>query len=212
MQRNLVEYYRLRARDNESVYCKPERQADLTRLRTEVQTLVSGLDVLEIACGTGYWTEIASAGARSITATDINASMLDVAHTKNYRCPVRFEHADLYRLSPGQSYDLLLGGFIWSHLPVAELAPAIRRLLSFLRPGGRAVFFDNRFVAGSSTPISRTDAAGNTYQQRLLADGSKHEVLKNFPAEAQVRAAFPDHGAWRWLELPYYWLAVYTAP
>ena len=45
------------------------------------------------------------------------------------------------------------------------------------------VFFDNCYVEGSSTPLSRTDAAGNTYQSRRLDDGSTHEVLKNFPAK-----------------------------
>jgi hypothetical protein len=43
------------------------------------------------------------------------------------------------------------------------------------------VFLDNRFVPGSSTPIAESDAEGNTYQVRTLADGSTHRVLKNFP-------------------------------
>ena len=48
---------------------------------------------------------------------------------------------------------------------------------------------DNQYVLGSSTPISRTDAEGNTYQTRPLKDGSSHEVLKNFPTHAQLLAA-----------------------
>jgi len=43
---------------------------------------------------------------------------------------------------------------------------------------------DNRYVDGSSTPISERDADGNTYQRRRLADGSDNRVLKNFPTEA----------------------------
>ena len=51
------------------------------------------------------------------------------------------------------------------------------------------MFIDNAYVEGSSTPISRTDEQGDTYQMRRLDDGSRHEVLKNFPAESELRAA-----------------------
>jgi demethylmenaquinone methyltransferase/2-methoxy-6-polyprenyl-1,4-benzoquinol methylase len=70
---------------------------------------------------------------------------------------------------------------------------------------------DNRFVAGSSTPIVRRDDDGNTYQQRTLDDGSVHEVLKNFPAR---EAAFAALGARardpQWIEHVHYWILSYT--
>jgi hypothetical protein len=58
-------------------------------------------------------------------------------------------------------------------------------------------------VPGSSTPLSRTDAEGNTYRRRSLPDGSVHELLKNFPAaDAAIaalgpRAASPIWGTWQ---------------
>ena len=52
--------------------------------------------------------------------------------------------------------------------------------------GGQA---GNRFVPGSSTPVSEEDAQGDTWQQRCLEDGSTHRVLKNFPTEAQLHEA-----------------------
>jgi len=48
------------------------------------------------------------------------------------------------------------------------------------------IFIDNLYVHGSSTPISRTDEQGNTYQRRRLADGSEYEIIKNFPDEAEL--------------------------
>jgi len=56
------------------------------------------------------------------------------------------------------------------------------------------VFFDNRYVEGSSTPISRRDAQGNTYQARKLDNGSAHEVLKNFPTERELIERASAHG------------------
>jgi hypothetical protein len=41
--------------------------------------------------------------------------------------------------------------------------------------GARVVMLDNRYVSPSSTPLSRQDEHGNTYQQRSLDDGSVHE-------------------------------------
>ncbi len=67
-------------------------------------------------------------------------------------------------------------------------------------------FIDNWFVAGSSTPLSRTDDEGNTYQWRKLQDGSQHEVLKNFPTETEAREmAGPAAVEFRWTELEYFW-------
>lgn len=69
---------------------------------------------------------------------------------------------------------------------------------------------DNSFVEGNSTPISRTDHEGNAYQIRQLADGSRHEILKNFPSEPDLRASL---GPWarevEFVPLTYYWLCRY---
>jgi demethylmenaquinone methyltransferase/2-methoxy-6-polyprenyl-1,4-benzoquinol methylase len=77
-------------------------------------------------------------------------------------------------------------------------------------PGAIVVFFDNRYVEGSSTPLSRRDAQGNTYQARKLDNGSAHEVLKNFPTERELVERASAHGLEakvEWLE--YYWLLTY---
>jgi hypothetical protein len=54
----LTDYYRDRAAVYDAVYAKPERQADLSTLREVLPPLVAGRRVLEIAAGTGYWTDL----------------------------------------------------------------------------------------------------------------------------------------------------------
>ena len=79
-----------------------------------------------------------------------------------------------------------------------------------LEPGARVVFLDNRYVTGSSTPLSRTDARGNTYQRRRLDDGSIHEVLKNFPTrEDSFSVLGPRAANAEWIEYPHYWVLSY---
>ena len=96
-------------------------------------------------------------------------------------------------------------------MPLAQLPQWLDTLHARLAPGALVVFLDNNFVAGSSTPLSRHDAAGNSYQQRTLADGSAHEVLKNFPTPAQALAVLgPRAQQAQWLEFGHYWVLHYT--
>ena len=65
---------------------------------------------------------------------------------------------------------------------------------------------DNNHVPGSSTPVSRTDAAGNTYQTRKLGSGASYEVMKNFPATADLESACAGICTRiDVLQLPHYW-------
>ena len=71
---------------------------------------------------------------------------------------------------------------------------------------------DNLFVEGSSTPISRTDGAGNTYQVRRLKNGSEHEVLKNFPTEGMLQDSLVGWGRdVQFRSLRYYWIVQYES-
>ncbi|NIP46779.1 MAG: methyltransferase domain-containing protein, partial [Gammaproteobacteria bacterium] len=81
---NLEDYYRRRAGEYERIYEKPERQSDLKRLREIVPALLDGRRVLEIACGTGYWTQFVAERAVSVLATDINDTVLSLARRKAY--------------------------------------------------------------------------------------------------------------------------------
>jgi len=149
---------------------------------------VHGRRVLEIACGTGYWTAAAAQSAASIDAYDINQATLDIARDKRLGAHVRLAIGDAYAPRPGK-YDCVLACFWWSHVPKSRIPAFTMALAAAAEPRARLILIDNAYAPGSSTPIARTDAQGNTYQQRLLADGSAHEVLKNFPDAAELRAA-----------------------
>lgn len=211
----MIDYYARRAPEYERIYELPERQQDLGALRGLVRDLVAGKDVLEVACGTGYWTEAFAAAARSVTATDAGLEVLDVARRKSYPAGrVRFALADAYCLpAPRASFDAAVAGFWWSHVQRRRVSEFLAGLHRCLVPGARVVLFDNRFVAGSSTAISRRDDEGNTYQRRRLAAGGEHEVMKNFPEPDELRAAAALHGArGELIELRFYWCLTYLLP
>ena len=80
---DLAAYYAKRAAEYERFYDKPERQAEYAALRERVAQLLAGRRVLELACGTGYWTKVMAATAAEVTALDLNQEVLDVAASKN---------------------------------------------------------------------------------------------------------------------------------
>jgi demethylmenaquinone methyltransferase/2-methoxy-6-polyprenyl-1,4-benzoquinol methylase len=212
MDSHLVEYYAQRAAEYERIYAKPERQADLATLRSHATHLLAGHDVLELACGTGYWTFLLASVVRSILATDVSQEALTVARAKTYPAGrVTFAHLDAYHPAgaPGR-FTAAFAGFWWSHVPRERLAAFLNALHRRLGAGALVIFLDNRYVTGSSTPVSRTDERGNTYQMRALADGRTYEVLKNFPAPAELLDALAGAATDSSLtELQYYWLLSY---
>jgi demethylmenaquinone methyltransferase/2-methoxy-6-polyprenyl-1,4-benzoquinol methylase len=190
VDRDLRAYYAQRAAEYEQVYAKPERQGEIARLRVLLPELLAGQDVLEVACGTGYWTAAIARMARSILATDANGETLDLARRKTYPAGrVRFGQADAYLLEDiAGPFSAGFAGFWWSHVPKSGLAAFLRTFHERVGAGGLMVFIDNRYVTGSNHPMTRVDADGNSYQLRMLADGRRFEVLKNFPDPDELRA------------------------
>ncbi|HEV2211051.1 MAG TPA: methyltransferase domain-containing protein [Verrucomicrobiae bacterium] len=210
---SMVSYYAERACEYERIYKKPERQADLQKLRRFVENRFAGGDVFELACGTGYWTEILARSAASVVATDINEEVLAIARAKVLGERVAFRREDAYALSlPAKPFTAALSAFWWSHVPQSKLRDFLRGFHRVLCSGARVIFIDNAYVEGSSTPISRTDEHGDTYQIRRLDDGSTHEVRKNFPTELQLRAAVAGLASDVRVEfLQYYWILSYQS-
>lgn len=211
-QTTLLDYYGRRAHEYERIYHKPERQADIARLAEHLRGALRGRRILELACGTGYWTAAIADAAESILATDASEEVLCVARAKGLDpARVSFELADAYNpLRSLRDFTAGFAGFWWSHIPRTRLNAFLERFHSAMRPGARVVFADNRFVQGSSTPICRTDGDGNTYQLRHLQDGSSHEVLKNFPSAEELHEVLkPYSDAIEITRFEYFWCATY---
>jgi len=182
-------YYAAREPYYDAVYLKPERQDDIAFLRTHLPERLQGRDVLEVACGTGYWTRHIAPLARRMVATDGIAEPLEFARLRPGTEAVAFGLADAYELPEelGQ-FNAAFAGLWFSHVPIRSRQVFLRSLHRRLSPGARVLFIDNRTVQLQDFPIEETDAEGNTYQHRPLRDGSVHRVLKNFPTEAELRA------------------------
>lgn len=204
----MLRYYEQRQAEYEAIYARPERRRDLAWLEAGLRKLVSGRRVLELACGTGYWTRRIAGAARSIHATDASARLAAGALASCRTGSVTSGVLDAYAVPESPGYDCVVAGFFYSHVPLNARHRFIAGIAKAMAPGSRLVLFDNRYVEGSSTRISRRAPGGDTFQVRYLADGSCHEVLKNFPGPAELAAVLDAYcGSVEIRESRYFWLA-----
>lgn len=204
-------YYAARAKEYDNIYSKPERQNDLQEVRAWLTAALAGRTVLEIACGTGYWTQFYAPSAQRVVALDAANETLAIA-AERVSPNVQLLQGDAFDLPAfDMSFDAAFAGFWWSHISRKDIIRFLTGLHGSLEPGAKIIILDNRFVPGSSTPIAEQDAAGNTYQLRALQDGSRHRVLKNFPAREQLLAdILPYAESSHYHEWKYFWAIEYS--
>jgi len=185
----VAEYYAKMAEQYDAVYDQPEREDDLDEICDEVAEAVAGHIVLEVGCGTGFWTEIAAESALSIVATDINENLIALARTRDLSGDqVTFRVADAYNL-PGDLGDFtaILAGSWWSHVARADQEKLLAHWRDRFGKDLLIVLVDDVYVEGSSDTVARTDLEGNTFQIKTAPDGMRYEIPKNYPSDSALR-------------------------
>lgn len=210
-----VPYYAARAReyDASSSYQRPESRAALAPMRAQYQLAFAGADVLEVACGTGYWTRTVALTARSLTATDVNEEVLAVARARASFANVRFQRTDAFTLDGIEGpFTGAFAQFWWSHIPVAKVRSFLTTLHSQLAPGALVMFADTlQTRVGAQLGV---DSDGDLVIRRKLRNGTPHEIIKNLPTEAELRGAladFADDLVYKRHEFLGWWIVSYRA-
>jgi SAM-dependent methyltransferase len=213
-------YYRARApwHDEYMGYAgNAAMEALLNPVVSRVEALLAGLDVLEVACGTGNWTQVLAARVRSVLATDASDEAIQLARGKEYpRNVVTFRALDAYSL---EGVDATFGGAFaadwWSHVPRSLLGSFLEGLHGCLAGGARIVFVDMLPRDHPDLVPYRHDSEGNAICRRALPDGRTFDVVKNFPDPEEIlgllsgRAEDPEYKQWESLGR---WLVTYTTP
>lgn len=209
----LQSYYAARAPEYDSVYLKPERQPDLRAIEHWLSTRFTGAAVLEVACGTGYWTQFIAPSAAHVVAVDAAPETLRIAQARVPGENVAFVVGDAYALPAHLGeFSAAFAGFWFSHVPENRQSEFLRGVGTRLQSGSTVVLLDNLFVPGSSSAISDQDAEGNTYQTRSLRNGSTHRVLKNFPTDAELQASIEGLGTrGTFIRWDYFWAFEYIS-
>jgi SAM-dependent methyltransferase len=188
----LAEYYRDRAPYHDAYMSwtgRRELEQQLAPVVEAVDRVVRDRDVLELACGTGNWTQVISSRARSVLATDLVGEYLDLARAKEYpRANVAFAEADAYDLEGvGGPFDAAVAVDLWSHVPRSMEDTLLRSLTGRLAPSSPVAVVDMLRTEAFDLSFHRLDADGNEVHLRTLPNGRSYEVIKNFPSEQVLR-------------------------
>lgn len=196
MSEDMVKYYRDRAKEYEQVYewRDPHRLEEQDRMGSEMKRALSGRDVIDIGCVTGYWTQRVSKTARSIVGIDANQTVLDIAMSKTYRCPTEFRIMDAHRIEyPDDTFTGALASFWLSHVRREDLDRWIEQTHRALKPGARIFKADNTYTEGvGGEPVAKPGDP-NTYKLRTLTDGSQHIIVKNYYTIKELVEIFSRH-------------------
>lgn len=145
-------------------------------------------DVLELACGTGLWTEQLVGHARHVTALDGAPEMLDRARDRlGPDTPVEFVQADLFSWQSTRRYDAIFFGFWISHVPDEHFDAFWAMVDQALAPDGTVFFFDDNYRPDHELIEGPTSST----VERTLNDGTAFRVIKTpytaKPLEARLR-------------------------
>jgi len=166
-----------------------DRTADLDEVADGVAGLVEGQVVLELACGTGRWTEVLAEVAERVIAVDINPAMLEQARARDLpEEQVRFIEADALDLPADIGpVNAVFIGFWWSHLTRAQQERLLAGLRARVGKDVQLIVLDDEYVEGISPPVARTDTYGTTWQIVNAADGERFELPKSYPTDSALR-------------------------
>ena len=100
--------------------------------------LKPGMTVLELGCGTGYFTrELARSGA-DVVAIDVSPELLEIAKANSSAANVQYQIQNAYALSYSERvFDSVVGSSVLHHLEIKE---ALRDIYRVLKPGGTIYF------------------------------------------------------------------------
>ena len=197
--REQIEYYRERASEYDDWFYQrgrydegePRRRewhGETQRAHAILRSLGPVEQALELAAGTGIWTEHLLDVADRVTAVDASPEVLELARRRVRRDPrATFEVADLFAYQPARRYDLISFTFWLSHVPPSRLPGFFARLQRSLRPRGVLFAVDQRATGDRQTgPDSR--------QKRDLANGRSYEIVKVYYTKPRLQALFAEHG------------------
>src|SRR6266540_4592464 len=103
-------------------------------------------DVLELAPGTGIWTERLTRTARSVTAVDASEEMIAINRERmgEAAATVSYVQADLFAWEPTRRFDAAVFCFWISHVPRERLDAFLQTVSHALDTGGRVFFVDGK--------------------------------------------------------------------
>ncbi|MBN1219921.1 MAG: class I SAM-dependent methyltransferase [Anaerolineae bacterium] len=179
-------------------------EAEVEEVRRALQTANLSGHVVDIAAGTGIWTQELLKTADHITAIDSSEEMLELNRRRAPGNKVTFIITDLFYWQPVMAYDAAFMGFWLSHVPPSQLYEFIGTVAGALKPGGKIFFIDSLLEPSSTAKdhtedlIRHTQASGPPKSEqvmirRRLNNGREYDIIKVFYDPHELVERFGAH-------------------
>jgi SAM-dependent methyltransferase len=178
------------------------RISDETRLRY-LRDLLALLpehpDVLELGVGAGVEASRILAGRGKLTGVDLSREQLRRARQRLPRATLI--HGDFTTVElPRSAFDAVVSFYVLNNLPPEELGPLLRRVVDWLRPGGRFLASfpssDNPGWRGEWLGVEMYFAGCDPERNRQLAEEAGLEVVRD---EFETMVEPEGEVRWQWL-------------
>jgi 2-polyprenyl-3-methyl-5-hydroxy-6-metoxy-1,4-benzoquinol methylase len=185
-----LQYYRERAGEYDQWFFREGRYdrgpahrdrwfAELEMIEAALREVLPSGDVLELACGSGLWTQHLVAPSRRVTAVDASPEAIELNRARVGAASIRYVIADLFSWSPPARFDLVFFAFWLSHVPSSRLEAFWELVGSALKPGG-IVFFVDSLIEQTSTAVDHPALDESGVVRRRLNDGRTFQIVKVF--------------------------------
>lgn len=186
-----IAYYRARASEYDDWWFRRGRYdrgdaqreawaAEIIQLETALGEARPVGTVLELACGTGIWTQRIAPYATSVTAVDVSPEVLAINAGRVGSDRVRYVREDLFRWEPKQRFDFVFFGFWLSHVPPEHFEAFWTKVETSLKPAGRVFFIDSVRNHESTAANHVLPDAEEIVAERALDDGRRFRIVKIF--------------------------------
>lgn len=194
--REQIDYYRARAQEYDESMFLTGRYAHKEQVPGEefldalasrlVQLLGPCETILELACGTGIWTQQLLSLGQRLSALDVSPEMLEINRRKLADPRVDYQQVNLFAWEPEQTYDLVFFAAWLSHVPPDLLDAFLGKVFAAVSPGGKVGIFDQYAPTDEDLQAARTPL----YHERSLHDGRTYMIVKVYHDLEQLRASF----------------------
>jgi len=186
-----IAYYQARAGEYDEWFLRQGRYdrgaeanrqwfVEIAEVATALERFAPRGRVLELACGTGWWTERLVRHATHITAVDSSPEVLAINRARMDGSPIDYVQADLFTWRPTLRYDVVFFSFWLSHVPPERFVEFWAMVRTALAPGGRVFFIDSLYSHMATAVDQALPATQVTTSRRRLNDGQEFHIVKVF--------------------------------
>lgn len=201
-----LDYYRARAPEYDEWFHRRGRydrgEEATTRWWSEVDDVratlraleLEGSSVLELAAGTGLWTEHLLAAGASVTAVDAAPEMLSKLQDRVGTDRLTLVEADLFSWKPTARYDAVVSCFFMSHVPDERFDAFVELVSCSLEERGKVFLLDGLRDPTSTAVDHVLPGERSQTMERRLEDGRSFTIVKRFRGDVELASTCSRHG------------------